>query len=180
MHRIEKLEKGIAPPTASSLEEISAEMQDRVSRINNLIMYNVAEVDANGARMNDLIQVQSLLRNIKDVTLDGIKVRRIGLVKEGKSRPLFIEMRSHYDVMRVIGSKKFLPTGISVSTDRTKAQRDHLSSLRAEVSRINDAKGSRVKTIRYVNGKPCIVDLAPAKGNSSLGAGPQPSTSKND
>ncbi|KAJ8685424.1 hypothetical protein QAD02_021217 [Eretmocerus hayati] len=128
-------------------------MQDRVSRINNLIMYNLAQEDANDARMNDLFKVQSLLRNIKDVTIDGIKVRRTGLVREGESRPIFIEMCPHYGVMRVIGSKRSLRTGISVSTDLTKAQRDHLSSLRAEVSRINEAKGSGVKTIRYVKDK---------------------------
>ncbi|KAJ8671655.1 hypothetical protein QAD02_002914 [Eretmocerus hayati] len=141
---IEKLERGTVPPTVMSVEDISAEMQDRVSRLNNLIMYNVKEIDANGARMNDLTQVQNHLRNVADITIQGIKVRRIGQVKDGKPRPISIELRSHHDVIRVMGSKKSLPNGISVASDKTKAQRAHLSSLYAEVSQINEEKGSRV------------------------------------
>ncbi|KAJ8685253.1 hypothetical protein QAD02_021046 [Eretmocerus hayati] len=179
--RLEKLESGTVPPTVMSVDDISDEMQNRVSRLNNLIMYKVEEIDANGARTNDLTQVQNRLRNVADITIQGIKVRRIGQVKDGKPRPILIEMRSHHDVIRVMGSRKSLPNGILVASDKTKAQRAHLSSLYAEVSRINEEKGSRVKAVRYVNSKPCIVDLVPAVDNLLSGAGhPPDAASKND
>ncbi|KAJ8672183.1 hypothetical protein QAD02_003442 [Eretmocerus hayati] len=86
--RIEKLERGTVPPTVMSVEDISAQMQDRVSRLNNPIMYNVEEIDANGARKNNPTQVQNHLRNVADIIIQGIKVRRIGQVNDGKPRPI--------------------------------------------------------------------------------------------
>ncbi|KAJ8671421.1 hypothetical protein QAD02_002680 [Eretmocerus hayati] len=72
--------------------------------------------------------------------------------------------------MKVLGNKRHLPKPIAVSTDRTKAQREQLNSVRAEVERMNGEKGSRCKTIRYVGGVPTIVDyFPPPQGSGGKG-----------
>ncbi|KAJ8671470.1 hypothetical protein QAD02_002729 [Eretmocerus hayati] len=157
--RLDKLERAANQPAqGDSLDAIVSEVQDRNSRLNNLIMYNIPE-NSNQDPSLDLQAVKNNLKKIKDFRLGNISVRRIGSGEgSDKPRPLLVVMNSRADVMKVLGNKRFLPKNVAVSTDKTKAQREKLNAVRAEMERINDAHGSRCKTIKYIGGTPTIVD----------------------
>ncbi|KAJ8666454.1 hypothetical protein QAD02_008116 [Eretmocerus hayati] len=161
--RVNKLEHnaGSASQSACNVDALTLEIQDRNSRMKNLIMFNVPENQEQDSTL-DLAAVKNNLKKIKHIKLDRIKVHRIGSAEgTNKPRPILAELSSRSGVMKVLGNKSYLPKPIAVSTDRTKAQREQLNSVRAEAERINGEKGSRCKTVKYVGGVPTIVDYSP-------------------
>ncbi|KAJ8675968.1 hypothetical protein QAD02_011754 [Eretmocerus hayati] len=135
-NRLDELENaGNQSSSEAVVDAIASEIQDRNSRLNNIILYRIPK-NSTSDPSADLLAVKNILKKEKDVQLANVSIRRIGLgVGTDKPRP-----------------------NVAASTDRTKAQRDKLSSIRAEVERINKANGSRCKTIKYIGGVPTIVD----------------------
>ena len=69
--------------------------------------------------------------------------------------------------MRVIRNRKLLPTHVSVSTDKTPAEREHLTKLRAELGQLNAVDPNVQYTIRYVRGVPKIINASSSDHSSA-------------
>ena len=147
---ITKLQKQVKE--SSSIDVIDAEIQDRLQRSSNLIVYGV---DANVVS-SDSSKINSLLGKINNLNLINISCKRTGKHKDNRPAPLLVKLNSKEDVIRVLKNKSLLPQGISVSSDKTKLQRDNLHSLYSEVDRHNNSNSNK-KAVKFINGIPTIV-----------------------
>ena len=147
------------------MDSITREVQDRLERVNNIILHKVEE-PVNGAVALDLVKIKGILGHVHDLNLENISVKRLGRLPSNVPRPLLVRLSSHKKVMWIMQSRTQLPAGVSVSTDKTPSQRDQLKRLKEEVDRLNAEHPFIVKIIKYVEGVPSIVDN-PALNDSS-------------
>jgi len=145
-------------------EFIINEIHEWNRRAANLICYNVIESDSNQSDVriaHDRDQVNNILASIAESTNSvpvPIKVIRIGRYQTNKRRPLIIIFGSISEAFNIMKNKTKLlsryPT-ISLSSDRTQYQRDHMKKLREElVSRISNVDIDL--TIKFIKGVPTI------------------------
>jgi len=146
-------------------EFIINEISERNRRAANLMCYNVIESDSNQSDVriaHDRDQVNNILATIADSTNSiplPIKVIRIGRYQSNKPRPLIITFGSISEAFNIMKNKTKLlsryPT-VSLSSDRTQYQRDHMKKLREELaSRISN--GDLDLTIKFIRGVPTII-----------------------
>ena len=65
-------------------------------------------------------------------------MRRLGKTSaNGKPRPLLVQFFTNIEVMTALRNKKKFPTLFSITSDKTKLQREYLSSLISEVDAYN-------------------------------------------
>lgn len=140
-----------------SIDSINAELQDRLARSNNLIIYGV---DFSDKSQSDSLKVKSLLSNINNLNLDNISTRRLGKGINNKPPPTLVKLSSKYEVHIVLRNKNKLPPGISVSSDKTQMEREKLTSLIKIVNDHNSNNPTK-KSIKYVKGVPTIVNNDP-------------------
>lgn len=101
-----------------------AEMQERITRSSNLVVYNLPESGPNG---NEPLAIQQLLSVVQNVDLASLITRRLGRNPSGdRPRQILVSLRSNAEIMRIIRNRYLLPRSISVSSDKTPAQRDEL------------------------------------------------------
>ncbi|CAI6348838.1 unnamed protein product [Macrosiphum euphorbiae] len=146
-------------------EFIINEINERNRRAANLICYNVIESDSNQSDVriaHDREHVNNFLATIAESTNSvpvPIKVIRIGRYQSNKPRPLIITFGSVSDAFNIMKNKTKLLSRypmISLSSDRTQYQRDHMKKLREELaSRIS--KGEIDLTIKFIRGVPTII-----------------------
>lgn len=152
-----------------SIEEIESEIQDRVSRNSNIILYNVVEPKENAASA-DLTMVKELLAKINNINASSIAVRRLGKPKKDVLRPLLVTLATRSDVFRVIAAHGKLPTGIKVATDKTKLQREMLKHLYQFVD-VHNSKSENKLTVKYVNNIPKTVPVSSVQSAQSKNGG---------
>ncbi|CAI6350731.1 unnamed protein product [Macrosiphum euphorbiae] len=146
-------------------EFIINEINERNRRAANLICYNVIESDSNQSDdriAHDREHINNFLATIAESTNSvpvPIKVIRIGRYQSNKPRPLIITFGSVSDAFNIMKNKTKLLSRypmISLSSDRTQYQRDHMKKLREELaSRIS--KGEIDLTIKFIRGVPTII-----------------------
>lgn len=154
-----------ARPVGSSYVDLVAKMQERLTRSSNLIVYNLPEAGPNG---DEPRAIQQLLSVVQNIDLATITTRRLGRNPSGdRPRPILVGLRSNAEVMRVIRNRHLLPRSISVSSDRTPAQRDELRQLREQADEHNRLNPTTRKTVKYVNGVPTLVDEDAPKRNQN-------------
>ena len=141
-----------------SIDDINAEIQDRLDRSCNLIVYGV---DVNDQTTSDANKIRSILHCINNLDLSKISTKRLGKVTNGKSPPTLVKLSCKNDVHRILRQKKRLPNGISVSTDKTELQRKGLSTLLKSVE-ANNCTSNIKQTIKYIRGVPTIVNVEPS------------------
>ncbi|KAJ8665615.1 hypothetical protein QAD02_007277 [Eretmocerus hayati] len=131
-------------------EEIINELQDRIQRSRNIILFNVLEVKAH-------VDSELAKRILKDipVSTSNITTKRIGQAKEGAVRPLIITMNSTSDAHLVIKNKNKLDKKIKVSLDKTKSQREQYTAVVDELKKKLD-EGESDLVVRYINNKPTV------------------------
>ena len=148
-----------APPQQPiDINNLAYELQDRLARSRNIILYGIVEVQGT-SQVNDTEQAASILSRIPGIDLSNVVVRRLGkFVAGGKPRPLLIRLISADEVRRVLRNRHCLPQGISASSDKTSSEREYLKAIIDEVTRHNETNPNNKKKIRYINGVPTIVD----------------------
>lgn len=107
---------------------------------------------------NILKIVSPLITNQTDInTITNFRVYRVGRPIPQKSRPLKVTFSSPSVAINLLSKNKFitLPNSVSMSSDRTQAQREYMQCLRSELE-------ERLKTednliIKYINNTPKIV-----------------------
>lgn len=152
-----------APIAGPSYMGMVAEMQERLTRSSNLIVYNLPEAGPNG---DEPRAIQQLLSVVQNIDLGTITTRRLGRNPSAdRPRPILVGLKSNADVLRVIRNRHMLPRSISVSSDRTPAQRDELRQLREQAEEHNRLNPTSRKSVKYVNGVPTLVDDSALKKN---------------
>lgn len=106
---------------------------------------------------------------IENIDVSSIHVHRFGK-KSNDVRPptLLVELKNNFEVMRVINYRGKLPNGITVSTDKTRFQREQLRELEAIVDAHNTVHAENYKFIKYIRGIQEIIDSEVNKTNHSF------------
>lgn len=139
-------------------ESMAFELQDRMNRSRNLMIFNFMELVGQPAN-SDLLAARNLRSSIVNLNLTHIEVRRLGAPRtDGSARPLVVQLQSPQDVLTVIRYRSKLPNGVAVSSDKTRAQREKLKQLHATADAHNvNNPGSRL-IVKYQNGVPRLVE----------------------
>ncbi|OXU18712.1 hypothetical protein TSAR_012749 [Trichomalopsis sarcophagae] len=127
---------GVSSQQGSPMESVIAELQDRLNRKSNIILYNQPRRTCCRRRFTKPI-------------------------RKGSPPPIIVRLSSKSDFGRVLRSWRSLPNGIQVAADRTKTQREAYGRLRQEADAYNKNHTDK-KRIRYVNGSPkpdCLLEL---------------------
>lgn len=151
----------------SNTDCIFNEVQDRLSRANNIIMFNAPESvsqDYNVRNDEDLCLVKAFISKVSDVTTDEIEAFRLGKPNDAnkKPRPIKVKLNSSLDAVKVLKNKyktRNLDSPIRIAADSTPMQRDILKNVKLELER-RISNGEKDITIRYVKGVPTIVQTS--------------------
>ena len=167
-NRVAALENQVPPPQPPNvnIDNLAFEIQDRLARSRNIILYGVNEMQG-ASQQSDSEQVATILSRVPGLDLSNIVTRRLGkLVAGGKPRPLLVRLISADEVRRILRNRHCLPRGVSASSDKTTSERDYLKALIYEVTRLNESDPTNKKKIKYINGTPTIVDDKPPQRGS--------------
>lgn len=135
------------------MDDVTAELQDRLSRALNIILYNLPMEDGG----DDLNNIRRALSSIKNIDLNNISARRFTKPERiGCPPPVIVRLASTHDVNRVLRNWKLLAHGVQVAADRTRAQREVYSRLRKEADAFNSNSTGSKNRVRYVNGTPTL------------------------
>lgn len=154
--RVELFEKN----EMNSQDEIVAEIMERNSRINNLILFNLPETE-NEACLSDCDQVIIILYKM-EVTIRPIGVYRIGNSSSGRPRPIKIIFSDSSEValvMRLQNKLNYFPDykDLRFVTDRTKKQRELLATRHQELIQRRE-QGENNIILKYIMGTPRIIN----------------------
>lgn len=147
--RVQTLESG-------NLQKIDLvnEATDRLSRSRNLLFFNIPE----DSQVNDTMAVNSII-SAMDLKLSVANVNRIGN-SSSKNRPLRVVFSDISDVSSLLKSKVKLRKAdqykhVWINSDLTFTQREHMKSLRQELSRKREI-GESNWIIKYTSGIPSL------------------------
>lgn len=147
---------GTLSQSGTSVEVVASELQDRLRRASNIMLYNLPTSNDG----SDLVRVKAALSRIDNLNLDNISVRRFSKsTRMNAPPPVLLRMSSTEEASRILRNWKLLPTGLNVSADRTTAQRNLYKKLKDEATVYNRAHPSgNKKFIKYVNGTPILAE----------------------
>lgn len=144
-----------AAPSSLRVDDLAAELQDRLRRSQNLIIYDLPM----SPDVSDLDMVKDILARVENINIQSIHVRRFTKPTRANSPPpILITFSSAAEVGRVLRNWKLLAREIRVTADHTKSQRTQYNTLRREAERHKAAHPNNKKVVRYVNGVPNILD----------------------
>lgn len=155
-------EKFVNQNTESRLENeegIIFEMEERQRCARNVILYNVEE--SNGSKEDKKGDMNRARRTLSKIQLSGVDVLstwRIGKRRHDYCRPLRISLSSPSEVLAILRNKGNYSGLVELRQDRTKKQREYLKSVKNRLENLRSS-GIKVKTIRYINGIPKIVNI---------------------
>ena len=132
------------------------------------MLFNLEEVDcptstgfpAVSNSNSDVDLIKSIFNTIYPNEYADIKAVRLGKRSQGRNRPVCVSLKSKADVTVILKNKHKYIGPVRIVQDRTPKQRELLSELRMELRSLISA-GVTDKTIRYINGSPCIVNTSP-------------------
>lgn len=153
--KLSKLELNQSNISTLNNEKIFAEINDRQSRSCNVILFNLPETQSNA---DDKLSISNIFRQI-DIIVDPINVLRLGKLSN-KNRPIRATLPTQYDVFEILKNKRKLKNldafkNITVSTDRTLLQRNHLKTVIEELNARKNA-GENNLFIKYINNLPVV------------------------
>ena len=157
---------------------IIREINDRNSRKNNLIIYNI--IDKND-KTEDRSLIVTMIKSIGIVN-PNFKMHRIGIFSSDKNRPIKVIMNNYSDLKIVFSKKdeclKSLPNNAKLVNDRTPLEMKYFKQLKDKLDELNkrdndndtkDIEDASAVTnnkkfiIKYINGVATIVNNKPKK-----------------
>jgi len=155
--KVTQLEVGSRNSTPLNQEHIFAEISDRQSRSRNIILFNIPETPVQ-PNSDDKTFISNILKKM-DLSIEPINIIRLGKTSN-KCRPIRATLPNLHDVYDVLKNKRKLINSVdfklvSISTDRTLLQRNHLKSVIDELNTRKKA-GETDLFIKYVNNLPVI------------------------
>lgn len=163
----DSLQNGAAAANTMSPDAVIAEINDRQSRMNNVILYKVPESDHTNNADKKEHDRSKLLTILASANLSHEDVRtffRIG--KRGstgprpiklilKSRELALILTKNWNIGTIAENDDTL-INVSMTSDKTPNERSFLGNLRGELKKRIE-NGEPDLTIKYINGVPRIV-----------------------
>lgn len=159
-------------------ESMYAEIVERQWRSKNILIYDVPENDKLPTQQRfeeDKKAVVSILDTISDLNVSDFTVSRFKAgnkvaagranTKQPVARPIRVQFRNPDVAMKFIRNKKMYKGSARILPDRTKRQREHLTSLINQLKDL-EAEGITNKHLKYINGVPRIMDKLPSKPTS--------------
>ena len=131
------------------IKSLAREIQERMARLINLVVYNLLEVDENTD--SDQTRVAEILRN-SGIMNPNPPARRVGRATNGRPRALIVTLFSRTEVLQVLRNLQALPRDISISEDRTKQEREIYNELRQQVQQHNNEHPNEPWHLKYVHG----------------------------
>lgn len=152
------------------VEEILEEIQDRKHRECNLMIYKVIEskstqvsvrVEADKLKVLEIVKL--LCAEVKEEDL--LKVNRVGVKTSDKMRPIKVTMSSSGLVGNILRRAYLLKdTEFSISSDRTKLQRDYFMRIKEEFRARLDNNEKNIQ-LKFVHGIPKILSKQDERKN---------------
>lgn len=139
-----------------TVEAVCREVADRERRSKNIIFYNVPEA-VTGTADIDIINEFLALQSAGNIIVQ--RVIRLGKRPSKQPRPLQVVCGSQHDALLLFAMRRMVPDPWRMAPDRTKAQREILSKVRAELEKRKGCGENNI-TIKYKNGTPAIVNIS--------------------
>ncbi|KAJ8667842.1 hypothetical protein QAD02_009505 [Eretmocerus hayati] len=137
---------------ASVSETIYHEVQERITKSKNIILFKVPEVPN---ILQEIQQVQEILKDTP-VNTSNIQAHRIGAPAANTTRPIIVTLNSPQDAHLILKNKKRIDQRYIVALDKTKMQQAQYKQAKSElVQRMSD--GEEDLMIRFVNNIPTVV-----------------------
>uniref|UniRef100_A0A6P7G2P0 Uncharacterized protein LOC114333208 n=1 Tax=Diabrotica virgifera virgifera TaxID=50390 RepID=A0A6P7G2P0_DIAVI len=142
-------------------EEMFIEINDRIVKSNNIMLFNVPELNSENIEdriKQDRAKVEEIMKQMrKDEALeDLVKVVRVGRNTGSKSRPLRAIFSNNGVVKDILRNKKRLQNStIKINSNQTNMQRGMFSKAFKEL-KDRQNKGEKDIAIKYRNGVPKI------------------------
>lgn len=161
---------GVPDLSPQHFEEILQELNERNSRKNNFLAFNIPEQSSSLSKSDRLTaemrDVSELITSASsDIPLDNIRVLRLGkfIPTSSRPRPLKITLSDAKYVHEIVKNSKRLRSidkfkNVTVSFDRTSRQINLYNDLKREMAERVQNGETNLK-IKYINGVPKIVDL---------------------
>lgn len=159
----ESVKKVVADFSVSLQEKMFSEFIDRQRRSNNLIFYNLPDNASRDQSLSDKNMALDILKKTKEFSDDSVNVVRLGVYKQGKSRPLLVKLQCREDVFTILRNKSTLYKNYAFSTDKTSAQREYFKQLLKEVEELNQRNPNDLKMVKFLNDTPQIVNKKASK-----------------
>lgn len=141
-------------------EDIIAEILDRQNRAKNIVILNIKEPIGNSRSERSLLDknsVEKVLSNF-EINIENLNFFRLGKYVENKHRPIKVILKSKEDALSVLKNKhKINVPGILIFGDQTLNQQKYFKKVKEQLHQLI-RNGEVNKAIKYINGKPCIVD----------------------
>ena len=115
------------PAPTLSIDNLSAELQDRLYRSLNVLIYNLSVSNDSP----DIDKVKECLKSISNINFDTISVKRFSKTTLCHNvPPILVRLSSNSEVARILKNKKLLPKDVEISLDRTTLQREQFNRLK--------------------------------------------------
>lgn len=137
-------------------ENVITEVKDQMKREKNVIVFDLPDTKS---EVNDLKTVKDLLKDAP-VTMDSIRVYRLGNFTKDKVRPLKVCFSSSEEAFWVL--KHLKNENINCTSDKTTLQRKILHEVLEEL-KTKEQAGTKNLTVKYINGTPRLVPKAKKK-----------------
>lgn len=150
-------------------EELIREVEDRMERKNNLVIYGLPELPGGLTRETRIAgETEGVLKVLKTINPD-FSVRELDLNRLGKfnpaapkARPIKVRMANRAQVFSFLRNSKQLRSssdysGVSLSVDRTHRQMRYYDEVKSEVE-VRKRNGENVE-LRFIRGVPSVKTL---------------------
>jgi hypothetical protein len=165
--RVTDIEMNLEKATLSNISasnNLLSELLDIQSRQKNILLFNLPEpLSQPDNSNNDSTEVFKVL-DFLGLKFKPSSTSRLGVLHstDSKPRPIKLLLSDQKEVFSIFAAQNKLKshpswTNLRFSSDRTKAQRDHMTQLRNELLRRRN-NGEPDLTIKYVKGTPVIVN----------------------
>ena len=145
--------------SSSDMEQLYMEFNDRQSRKNNLMLFEVSDHDNSE---EDSAYMGNFFKKVADFDPSKTKFRRCGLYNKKvhikKGRPIQITFQSRDDYFKVLNAKKSTLKGFKLFTDKTEKQRSYINKVVKEVKQLNSDNPNSEKIIKYKFDVPIIAE----------------------
>lgn len=149
--QVDSMGEGHAP----SCDSLTAELQDRMNRASNVILYNVPA----DTGVSNLTAVKSSLAKIANINWGSMSVIRFPRPsRRSNYPPVLVKFGSSHEAQRVVRESKLLPKTIEVTFDYTESQRRQYRNLKDVAATHNKKNPQAPKVVRYIKGTPTLVD----------------------
>lgn len=140
-------------------EDVVAECQERYDKRKNVIIYGISELPSENKNERfefDKKEVTKILNTVSPNCSEPTRMFRLGNYIPGRNRPIRVCFALEETALMLLRKRGNLKKDISLRSDQTLKQRDHLKRLRDELQQ-REQSGEVNLTIKYVKGTPKIV-----------------------